>query len=260
MSHIYLSPHLDDAVLSCGGAIHCHTEAGEPVLVATLFTKEARPDITLSPFALEQHDYWGNPPLPMALRRAEDRAALALLGAETLHLDYLDAVYRADSDGQWMYIDLETLLGGVHPADPLAGDGIEALATRFAGLIPLEGQQVVYAPLGVGNHVDHQIVHTLAHRLAERGYRVALYEDYPYAERSDAVESILVAAGDAQWRADAIPLGVVNLTAKVRALAYYRTQLGVLFGGAEAMPGRVWAFAASRSPGRGLAERIWWLE
>lgn len=260
MNHVYLSPHLDDAVLSCGGAIHRQTEAGEPVLVATTFTGKARHDTALSPFALEQHDMWDNPPRPMALRRAEDRAALTMLGADILHLDYLDAPFRLGSGGQWIYVDLETLMGTVHPADPLARDGIETMAARFAGLIPLHDQQVLYAPLGVGHHVDHQIVHTLAHRLAEQGYRVAFYEDYPYAEKPGAVESALAVSGARDWRVEAIPLSAANLTAKVRALAYYRTQLAGLFGSAEAMPSRVWAFAASGSPGCGLAERIWRLE
>jgi hypothetical protein len=46
--------------------------------------------------------------------------------------------------------------------------------------------------------------------------------------------------------------------AKVSALAYYRTQMAILFGGAEAMPSRLWACAAACSPQDCLAERIFW--
>jgi LmbE family N-acetylglucosaminyl deacetylase len=196
----------------------------------------------------------------MALRRAEDSAALSLLDADTLHLDYHDAPFRLGSDGQPMYVNLETLIGGVHPADPLAGGGLETLVAHLADLIPREEAQVLYAPLGVGGHVDHRIVHAAARGLVDRGYRVAFYEDYPYAEVPGAIESALAVAGAEQWRVETIPLSAANLTAKVRALAYYRTQLSGLFGTAGAMPSRVWAFAASGSPGSGLVERIWWLE
>ena len=41
LKHVYLSPHLDDAVLSCGGAIHRAGAAGEAVLVITVFAAEA---------------------------------------------------------------------------------------------------------------------------------------------------------------------------------------------------------------------------
>ena len=60
------------------------------------------------------------------------------------------------------------------------------------------------------------------------------------------------------WRLDTIALNAKDLSAKVAALGYYRTQMTVLFGGIEAMPSRIWAFAVTRSPGIGLAERIWW--
>ncbi len=193
----------------------------------------------------------------MALRRAEDAAALALLGAGELHLDYLDAVYRTDASGQWIYTDLGTLFGEVHPAEPMTQDGAEGLADRLAGLIPFKDQAVLYAPLGVGHHVDHQITHTAARRLLGLGYRLAFYEDYPYAQQPGALPAALVNTGAADWHAEIISVDAADVAAKVAALRYYQTQMPILFGGAEAMPNRVWTFAATRSK-IGLAERIWW--
>ena len=258
MRHIYLSPHLDDAVLSCGGAIHRQVAAGDDVQVLTFFTRDAEPGRSLSPFALEQHRYWGDPPRPVGLRCAEDRAALARLGARDLYLGYLDAVYRAGPGGDWLYVDLETLFGEVHPADPLTGAGFEQLAEHLAALIAREEGQVLYAPLGAGHHVDHAVVHRAGRRLLALGYRLAFYEDYPYAESSAALEGALAAAQAGRWLPEAIPLSAADLAAKVAALSYYRSQLAVLFGGGEAMPSRVWAFAATRSPDACLGERIWW--
>lgn len=264
MSRVYLSPHLDDAVLSCGGAIYQQATAGEEVLVITIFAGEFEGSDP-SPFALEQHRLWGNVPRPMTLRRAEDIAALTLLGAEVCHLDALDAVYRATSgpgDGtgvdRWLYRDLETLFGAIHPADPVGQQGAQELADDLAAVIPPDDGGLIYAPLGVGCHIDHQLVHAAARKLLQAGFWVIFYEDYPYAEVPGATASALSAADAESWRSQAISLEPADLSAKVSALGYYRSQLAVLFGGAEAMPSRVWSFAATRSPGAALAERIWW--
>jgi LmbE family N-acetylglucosaminyl deacetylase len=257
VNYVYLSPHLDDAVLSCGGAIHRHKTTGEEVQVITIFAGEPGGE-DISPFAALQHSYWGNPSRPMPLRRAEDAAALTLLVAHLQHLDYLDAVYRTAPDGTWLYTQEQALWQGVHAADPMARGGMDDLADRLADLIPPNDRALVCAPLGVGRHVDHEITHRAARRLLGKGYQVAFYEDYPYAERSGALESALVAAGAEGWRGAAIPLDAPDLTAKVAALSYYRSQLSVLFGGADAMPDHVWTFATTRAPSVCLAERIWW--
>ena len=257
MRHFYLSPHLDDAVLSCGGTIHQRAADGAQVEVVTLFAGEFT-GRELSPFALLQHKYWGHPARPMLLRRAEDSAALALLGAEAQHLNYLDAVYRAGPDGVWLYSEEESLWGGVHPDDPMAQNGAQALAEELANLLPPRDRLLVHAPLAVGRHVDHQIVHAAARHLLAQGYQVTFYEDYPYAERPGATESAVAAAEAGAWRVEAVPLNPRDVAAKVSALGYYRTQMAVLFGGAEAMPNRIWSFAASRAQHVALAERLWW--
>jgi LmbE family N-acetylglucosaminyl deacetylase len=257
MKHVYLSPHLDDAVMSCGGTIHKQASIGDQVQVITIFAGEYR-DGTPSAFALVQHDYWGNPPRPMPLRRAEDKAALMLLGAGAAHLDYLDCVYRADPDGEWLYAEEEALWQKVHADDPMAEDGAQNLVDRLEALLPPPSRDLVYAPLGVGQHVDHQIVHAAARELQARGYRMVFYEDYPYAMEPGATEFALAAVGAEEWQVDPVPLAPEDLAAKVSALNYYRSQMYVLFGGIEKMPNRVWAFAATRSPGAGLAERLWW--
>jgi LmbE family N-acetylglucosaminyl deacetylase len=258
MKHVYLSPHLDDAVLSCGGAIHHQIAAGEQVTVITIFAGDADPDTELPAFALTQHEYWGNPPAPMALRRAEDVAALRLLGATAHHLDYPDAVYRASANGEWLYNREQTLWEEVHPDDPLGKNGLILLAEHVADLIPQAVAPIVYAPLGLGHHVDHQIVHAVARQLLSGATRMAFYEDYPYGEKPGALEAALLAAGAQEWRVEIVALDAADITAKIAALAYYRTQLDGLFGSVEAMPNRIWSFCTSRSPQANLAERIWW--
>lgn len=256
MNTVYLSPHLDDAVLSCGAAIHQQRAAGHRVLVITIFAGQPVAS-DLSPFALLQHQHWGNPARPAALRRAEDAAALTYLDSEALHLEYLDCVYRYGPDRRWLYTGEDALWAEPHPADPVAQDGARSLASRLVGILPAKEEAIVCAPLSVGHHVDHQIVHSAARRLMEIGYRVTFYEDYPYAEQPGKLETALTVIGGREWSVELIPLGVANVAAQVFALGYYRSQMSVLFGSAEAMPNRLWAFAASRSEEAQLAERIW---
>ncbi len=118
-THLYLSPHFDDAILSCGGLIARQTAGGERVVIANICA--AAPDFSdLSPFAQFQHDRWFdlNPDAdPIVLRRAEDAAACAELGAEAVALSELDCIYRRNAAGEWLYPNEESLWDQLHPDD-----------------------------------------------------------------------------------------------------------------------------------------------
>ncbi|NJM07001.1 HEAT repeat domain-containing protein [Candidatus Gracilibacteria bacterium] len=75
--HIYLSPHLDDAALSCGGAIARHAANRQHVLVITICTAAPDTNVPFSPFAAAMHADWGlSPDRVVAQRLQEDVAAL----------------------------------------------------------------------------------------------------------------------------------------------------------------------------------------
>jgi LmbE family N-acetylglucosaminyl deacetylase len=71
----YVSPHPDDAVFSAAGAIALAAREGRRVAVVTLFTR-------------------GEDEAESAARRAEDRAAVASLGAQPVDLGLDDAPLR----------------------------------------------------------------------------------------------------------------------------------------------------------------------
>ena len=112
--HIYLSPHFDDAALSVGGTIVRQTAAGERVLVVTVCS--ASPREPLNAFAAHLHERWGGASDPIAVRRAEDAAAVERLGADLLWLDELDAIYRHPI---YDSVDLQRILSPVRlPISP----------------------------------------------------------------------------------------------------------------------------------------------
>jgi LmbE family N-acetylglucosaminyl deacetylase len=253
-SDIYLSPHLDDAILSCGGRIWQQVQAGEGVLVLTVFAGTPAPNTPLSSFAQRLHSRWGNLVDAVAQRREEDLEALGLLGAAGRHFHYLDCIYRQTLDGHFLYASEEALWGKIHPAE---GELLAELADRLSGLVLSQADTggrapTLYTPLGVGLHVDHQIVR----RAAElTGQTLVYYEDYPYAEDPAAIQAVL-AMDDVQWQAELTPLSEEALEAKIAAIARYRSQLSTFWADLTEMSTAIRAFANQTGGGQ-LAERYW---
>ena len=166
--HIYFSPHLDDAILSCAGRIAQQTGAGHQVLVVTVFAGSGdgriRPPPEFAPFQ------------DIPARRREDRRALDVVAADHRWLEFADAIQRHQR-----YASLVGITAPVsHREAPLRGQ-VTAEVSRICRRWPTAR---LYFPLAIGNHVDHQIVAeaglTLrASRRPERG--VTFYEDTPYS-------------------------------------------------------------------------------
>ncbi len=254
---VFLSPHLDDAVLSCGGLIHQLVARGEAVHILTLMTGDAPPVDT--PLTRDLHTRWALGDV-MADRRAEDHAAAQRLGASVAHLTWPDCPYRTEADGTPLYPHNDDLFGPVHPADPARGLDLALPADT----------QTLYAPLGAGGHVDHQIVSRLGRELAQN-MAVFFYEEYPYSASSGegarhragmvgpaAVEAAQTRLGGT-WRAHVIPLHEVDLQAKIAAIACYTSQISTFWDDTSDMAARVVAYAREITP-QG-AERLWiWKE
>ncbi len=146
---VILSPHFDDAVLSCW---HVLASAGE-VLVVNVFAGEP-PAGALG--------WWdrlaGASDSATAVRRRieEDRQALALAGRTAVNLPFLDSQYRH--------------------GDQAPEEIVEALR----GVL-LAGARI-YAPASLGDHHrDHTAVRAAALALQTEGADVVLYADLPHA-------------------------------------------------------------------------------
>lgn len=249
---IYLSPHLDDAVLSCGGQIHELARAGRRVAIVTFAAGEPPPG-ELSPLALELHRRWGLGEDAVAVRRREDREACRTLGAEPKQWEFADALYRRDpATGRPLYDSMRELFAAPHPRDGLL---VEELAGRL-GRLAAAGR--VVAPLAAGGHVDH----VLCRRAAEAAFGAGLlyYEDFPYSRRRRTVRRALggrALAGRAlgerrRWEPLTQPLGEAAIEARCRAIACYGSQLGTAFSDLEQMRRQV-----RRHARRVGGERLW---
>ena len=146
-----LSPHLDDAVLSCW---HLLAGPGE-VRVVNVFAG--------SPPSGSPASWWDritgatDSVQRMEERRAEDRDAFAIAGRSATDLDFLDEQYE--------------------PSD----QPTERIVARLLEVI--DGAETVYAPAALGEHGDHEQVRSAALELAAAGHDVRLYADHPHAVR-----------------------------------------------------------------------------
>ncbi|MDQ2808038.1 MAG: PIG-L family deacetylase [Chloroflexota bacterium] len=252
MYHVYLSPHFDDVALSCGGMAAAHTAAGGRGRCITVFAAPLPPGTPLSAYVQGQHQRWGDPDAAAAnrVRRSEEAAAMACLGLDLTLLDYPDAIYRADR-----YPSDAHLFGPLHAAEVDLPARLAADLTVILGALDPAGL-TIYAPLGLGRHVDHQIVFQAARHLAGAGWTVQHYEDYPYAAKPAAhatrfAELGLPAAGPA---APPIYYDITaTLEAKIAAIAAYPSQLSGLFDPVDTMPAAVRAYAAAVAAGWGGA-------
>jgi len=173
MHWFYFSPHLDDTALSCGGSIWEQTRSGDQVDIWTLCAGDA-PAEPLSPFAQVLHSRWETGSQAAAIRRAEDAAACALLGAAYRHFSLPDCIYRrSPMDGSFLYASEEAIFSPLHPAEHKL---VQDLSADLARLLPLEAELV--CPLTLGDHVDHRLARAAIEML---GRPLWYYADYPYA-------------------------------------------------------------------------------
>lgn len=229
IEHIYLSPHFDDVVLSCGGQIAERRMAQQPVSVAIVFGGEPNYE-RLSPFARKLHSRPHATDKFVSQRWQEEQRALSILQATPRPGSFLDCIYRKDETGsRWLYTSEEALFGEIDPAEE--EDLVMEVTQAIASLAPKPEHCTLYAPLAIGNHVDHQVVHRAARHLQQADYHVRYYEDYPYVVREpNGLTSALNRwSGGNNWNSGYVLLSDTSLRRKIEAIKSYRSQHAVLF-------------------------------
>jgi LmbE family N-acetylglucosaminyl deacetylase len=228
MRWIYISPHLDDAVLSAGGLIYEQTRAGMDVEIWN-FMCGFPPSGELSPFAQMLHYQWGihdgGAAEMITARRAEDTKAAGIVGAKTVYFDFLDCIYRRGKNGDWLYSNVFV--------PPHKDDDVD-LSARMAESIAarLQPADQLVCQLGIGSHVDHVLVR----RAVDLLQRPVFYDmDIPYLFNSPG-ELAPKAAG---MKAETHRITDSGLRAWQDAISAYESQLSGLFDSPEAMRAQI---------------------
>lgn len=159
---LVISPHPDDAILSLGSWL-CDNA---PAVIANVFSIETW---ARQPYYLER------PELTKQLLVEEDRAASRMIGAFPEYLGFVDAPLRGPGD----FLLDEGLKAHELGAPHLLSQVRDALVPRIAQFGTL------FAPAGVGGHVDHLICREVILQCIEDGLlpaaKVLFYEELPYA-------------------------------------------------------------------------------
>lgn len=202
---VVLSPHFDDAAMGAGQMLIRHAEA-ETTVVTVL---GGRPPV------------YPDPPSPwdalggfrsgddvVGVRREEERAAMAVLGAEPLWLDFPDHQYLAEADR------------------PKAQDVAPVLEEAIADKRPT----AVFVPMGLANP-DHVMTHdaALMVRASHQDWAWFAYEDHGYKHIPGLLAwrvSKLFRSG--LWPTPALVPVAADLERKRKAIWCYASQIAPL--------------------------------
>jgi LmbE family N-acetylglucosaminyl deacetylase len=255
--HLFLSPHLDDAVLSCGATIRRLTANHESVLILSVTAGDPPNPLPESPAIHELHERWAAGTNPYAARRSEDMNAAKAVGADVYHLTAYDCIYRTDQAGTVLYPTFDEVFASIHPDDPL-NYHLDAVVMPPT-VIDAEAV-TLYIPLGVGGHVDHQITRDWGLTLKERhpAWKVRFYEEFPYTRDEMAAERALEYFMWKEIRLDTQIFWVSEseVDEKTKAIACYTSQLSSFWKSENAMVQEI-REVMLRAGRTVLAERYW---
>ncbi|SDW10301.1 GlcNAc-PI de-N-acetylase [Arthrobacter sp. cf158] len=229
---LFLSPHLDDAVLSCGALIEAQAQ-GREVIVATLFTEASDGPHTRAARSFMSQCAVKDAGELFDARKAEDKAVLEDMGVQSIHLGAVDALFRQrrapklgseawnrllpEMTHRYPTYRFDIAMGRIARGDRSL---IGQLRNDVAALLALTGAELLFCPVGVGKHVDHLIT-----REAGLGHpdHVVLYSDFPYNLDHEPDASRLARWGYVPWTWDH------GLIAKPPRIRQYTTQADALF-------------------------------
>ncbi len=224
---LFISPHLDDVVFSCGGTLAKLADENWRTILCTVFTKSV---MNTKGFALACQldknlaatvDY-------MKLRREEDCRAARILGAaEVLHLNFLEAPHRG-------YESAPELFAGVKTGDEIW----RSVAEHLDLLNEIHQPELIFAPQGLGNHCDHlQTIRAVCEVISSE--KIFWYRDTPYAIRQpDAPASNLLPNNLIENYYDIEK----SLPRKIAAGAAYESQINFQFGSVEKLTTQLQSF------------------
>lgn len=193
---LFVSPHLDDAVFACGDRI----AASDAPVVVTIFAGFAPAG---EPTAWDRECGFAAGDDVVAIRRAEDRAALAMLGATPVWLDFRDDQY-----------------GETRTATDIAASLAQVIGRHAAG--------AMHVPLGLF-HADHRRASDAALTLVGGSRRWIVYADAIYRHVPGAVEERVAQLERAGYALAPLDVPARDAAPRKReAIACYRSQLRAL--------------------------------
>jgi hypothetical protein len=200
---IFISPHLDDAVLSCYPMICSCLEQGIPLEIWTIMAGAPSYGTVFSDTA--QQISMSDPVGYVRRRQKEDLEVGKALGVHVRHFTFTDAIYRADPYKQPLYTGLREIFHRIDFRDLYLANRI------YSALLPLlTADDVVVAPSAICGHVDHILTRLACEMLP---LEILSYDEFPYTlQRNRPVPPRV----QSEWK---------------RLIGFYASQMRLLFPG-----------------------------
>jgi len=216
---IFFSPHIDDVVLSCGGLISKLEE--KEILVVTIFSdysgeiysRHAKCYLNSLKFD-NANEYFNS-------RKKEEKLAAKILDFDFEWLDFPEAIFRFKKKlifNNFFYTKTSKLFGSVSREDkkimPFIRNKIKRILKTYSNT-----RSKLYFPLGIGNHIDHQILNEIGMDFQKN--EIFFYEDFPYCSE--------VKNFGRHLKSKKVFLSEKDLKTKLKAITAYKSQLKPLF-------------------------------
>ena len=232
---IFISPHLDDAILSCGGYLTHLRKNDHQVIVITVFseaesnrhskhTKQYLKHCGLNPTMV-------SPDMFFQHRKDEDKQALKIIGLKGHYLGFSDLAWRKNKKikSLFLYPNHKTIFSAqIHQQDELM---IKQISRKIkTKLVKYHPQEVtIFAPIGIGNNTDHIIINKLLNNY-EKSYQVVYWEDYPYNLNKDLRSKQKIKGYKLVLKYNG------HQATKTKMIKKYRSQLIPLFSSSQHIP------------------------
>lgn len=224
-----VSPHFDDAVLSCGQLL----SANKGSHVVTVFSSGPK-RVDPLPWWDQMCGVFQPGDDVMSIRQQEDDDALALAAATGHRLGFFDGQYRTLATSRLHRLRVRVTGANADRAaakSDLSGAMRRDLAAMVAALAQESDVRTWLAPLGL-HRGDHELVAEVCVEVAHEMPRVdwLIYEELPYrSERPELVEAALVSLAARGVALEPTELTLdLDLSHKRSLIECHRSQLGAL--------------------------------
>jgi LmbE family N-acetylglucosaminyl deacetylase len=246
---LIVSPHLDDAVLSCGDLINKLINDNNIVDVITVFSKDEKKE-NLSDAAKKFHSNCFLPSNPMIERKKEDRKAHNYLKCKSHYMDYLECLYRKH-DNKHLYPDLNNIYH-LEDNDKKIIKDVEKSLSKI-----INNYDIILAPLGLGGHADHLVCNKAINNIKniikgklyfyeEVAYVCYYYRDNEKSNWGKGLKNMLIEIRDD------------NFNKKINSILMYRSQLNILWSDYNQMYNDLDSFSKKYDKNRSV--RLWYYE
>lgn len=213
-----ISPHFDDAVLSCAQHILDWQAEGYEVEVITVFTEFEASVLSEDSASFVKECGVKSLAAFRKLREREDTEAMKRLGVKKYKwLGFIDGGFR-EENGKPVYFTHDYLFAGKISDSSEWRDRL-----TFQLKKAIDTDSTVVLPLGIGGHADHHIVKQSAEGFCSPKH-LSWYMDVPYAFQLHNLESNLVTtlvSSRASWK--------WSSKSKLHAVEAYEAQVPILF-------------------------------